>query len=57
MSKVADVFRRPSVLIETPENGIETLASYMNVSIFVIVIGSFFILRSECFIMPTSLSY
>ena len=49
MSKVADVFRRPSVLIETPENGIETLASYMNVSIFVIVIGSFFIIRSECF--------
>ena len=41
MSKVADVFRRPSVLIETPENGIETLASYMNVSIFVIVIVSF----------------
>ena len=29
----------------------------MNVSIFVIVIGSFFLLRSECFIMPTSLSY
>ena len=29
----------------------------MNVSIFVIVIGWFFILRSECFIMPTSLSY
>ena len=35
----------------------ETLASYMNVSIFVFVIGSFFILRSECFIMPASLSY
>ena len=30
---------------------------YMNGSIFVIVIGSFFILRSECFITPTSLSY
>ena len=29
----------------------------MNVSIFVIVIGSFFILRSECFLMPASLSY
>ena len=35
----------------------ETLASYTNVSIFVFVIGSFFILRSECFIMPASLSY
>ena len=39
------------------QNGIETLGSYMNVSIFVIVIGSFFISRSECFIMPASLSY
>ena len=39
------------------QSGIETLASYMNVSIFVIVICSFFILRSECFIMPASLSY
>ena len=31
------------------QNGIETLASYMNVSIFVIVIGSFFILLYESF--------
>jgi len=37
------------------QNRIETLASYLNVSIFVIVIGSFFILRSGCFIIPTSL--
>ena len=34
-----------------------TLASYLNVSIFVIVIGSFFIFRSGCFIIPKSLSY
>ena len=39
------------------QNRIETLASYLNVIIFVIVMSSFFILRSECFIIPTSLSY
>ena len=35
----------------------ELLNELQNGSIFVIVIGSFFLLRSECFIMPTSLSY
>ena len=44
-------------LLNEVQNHIETLACYLNVSILVIVIGSFFIFRSECFIIPTSLSY
>ena len=39
------------------QNVIETLESYLDVRIFVIVMGPFFIFRSECFIIPTSLSY
>ena len=46
-----------SELLNELQNHIETLACYLNVSILVIVIGSFFIFRSECFIIPTSLSY
>ena len=44
-------------LLNELKNHIETLACYLNVSIFVIVIGSFFIFRFECFIIPTRLSY
>ena len=44
-------------LLNEVQNHIETLACYLNVSILVTVIGSFFIFRCECFIIPTSLSY
>ena len=44
-------------LLNELQNHIETLACYLNVSILVIVIGSFFIFRSECITIPTSLSY
>ena len=50
-------FRELLKLLNEVQNHIETLACYLNVSILVIVIGSFFIFRSECFIIPTSLSY
>ena len=53
----AAVVLKFSELLNELKNHIETLISELSeyVSIFVIVIGSFFIFRFECFVIPTSL--